>query len=120
MWKTNPMVFMKSFTFCVIASLAIVSSNCGKNDAGSPSATSSPPPTSGPPQAVPPASPAQAPATSTAPMPAEPSTDIDNPTPLPAKQIRGTGTKKNVTYYYGFNAGTGAINVTATAKNVLS
>jgi len=48
------------------------------------------------------------------------STDIDNPTPLRAKQIKGTGVEKAITYYYGINAEPGKITVTATAKNLLS
>jgi outer membrane protein OmpA-like peptidoglycan-associated protein len=62
------------------------------------------------------------PATSTAPLPVVPaaSTDPDNPTPLPALQIKGVGIKKSLSYYYALNAGAGAIKITATAKNAPS
>ncbi|CAN5282921.1 hypothetical protein BH11PSE11_BH11PSE11_07610 [soil metagenome] len=48
------------------------------------------------------------------------STDIDSPTPLPAKTITGIGTQKKLSYYYAFNAGVGTVKLTATAKNVAS
>ena len=65
---------------------------------------------------------ASQPARGRAPQPAlgTPSTDIDNPTALPAKLIKGTGVKKQIAYYYVFDAGAGTIHVTATAKNVFS
>lgn len=48
------------------------------------------------------------------------STDIDNPTPLPALAIKGSGLKQKLSYYYAFNAGAGTVKVTATAKNAPS
>ena len=48
------------------------------------------------------------------------STDVDNPTPLPAKEIKGVGNKQKVTYYWRFNAPAGPLKVTATAKNAPS
>jgi outer membrane protein OmpA-like peptidoglycan-associated protein len=105
-----------------IVLLVVVASACGKENAA-------PPPAATPPPSASPATASPAPLSDAAPQPAaapaqqpapEVSSDIDNPSPLPAKQIKGTGVKKRITYYYGFNAGAGTINVTATAKNVLS
>ena len=111
-----------------IVLLVVVATACGKEKAAAPPAAPPPPSASPAPVGPGPASPAPLsdaaaqPAAAPAQQPAAPaaSTDIDNPTPLPAKEIKGTGIKKQVTYYYGFNAAAGAITVTATAKNVLS
>jgi outer membrane protein OmpA-like peptidoglycan-associated protein len=86
-----------------------------------------------PPQQAQPAAPAAAPpavaappvTTAPAPAPVTPaapaiSTDIDNPTPLPAKTFSGTGVKKKLSYYYVFNAGVGTVKLTTTSKNVSS
>jgi outer membrane protein OmpA-like peptidoglycan-associated protein/predicted small lipoprotein YifL len=73
------------------------------------------------PAASAPAAPASAPApaASQAAAPAA-STDVDNPTPLPAKEIKGTGTQQKVSYYWRFNAPAGPLKLTATAKNAPS
>lgn len=54
-----------------------------------------------------------------APVPAA-STDPDAPTALPALLVKGVGIKKNLSYYYAFNAGAGTIKLTTTAKNAPS
>ena len=48
------------------------------------------------------------------------STDPDVPTALPALLVKGVGVKRNLSYYYAFNAGAGTIKLTATAKNAPS
>ncbi len=48
------------------------------------------------------------------------STDVDDPTPLPAKELKGTGTKQKVSYYWKFDAPAGPLTITATAKNSAS
>jgi outer membrane protein OmpA-like peptidoglycan-associated protein len=64
-----------------------------------------------------------APASAAASAPAAPasaavaSTDVDDPTPLPAKELKGTGTKQKVSYYYKFDAPAGPLTINATAKN---
>ena len=68
------------------------------------------------PAAVVPAKPAPA---ASAPVPAA-SADPDAPTPLPAMQVQGVGLKKNLSYYYAFDAGAGTIKLAATAKNASS
>jgi outer membrane protein OmpA-like peptidoglycan-associated protein len=46
------------------------------------------------------------------------STDIDEPTRLSTNRIKGEGIKKQVSYYYAFNAGPGELLVTGDGKNV--
>lgn len=48
------------------------------------------------------------------------SSDPDNPVPLPSLQLKGNGAGKAETRYYAFDAGVGAIVLTATAKNAPS
>lgn len=71
---------------------------------------------------APPADPAPAAAVAGAGTTAAPaaSTDLDEPTALPSRQIKGVGLKQAVTYYYTFNAGAGTIKLEATAKNAPS
>ncbi|MDQ3038444.1 MAG: hypothetical protein M3R16_01370, partial [Pseudomonadota bacterium] len=45
------------------------------------------------------------------------SSDPDNPVALPALQLKGSGAGKVETRYYDFDAGTGTVVVSATAKN---
>lgn len=103
-------------TLCVAAAISITLAACGKKEAApQPAATPAAAPAPAP--AASPASPAAAaPAAPAASVPAA-STDPDNPTPLPAKEIKGTGIKQKLTYYYALNAGAGTVKLTATAKN---
>ena len=48
---------------------------------------------------------------------AEPSTDIDAPTPLEADVIEGFGIAEAISYYYVFGAGPGEVTVAARARN---
>ncbi len=103
----------------VAAGLAMALAGCGKKEGA-------PQPAAAPAAAVPapaaaPSAPAAVPApvasaVAVAAVPAA-STDIDSPTPLPAKEIKGVGIKQKLTYYYTLNAGAGTIKLTATAKN---
>jgi len=101
-------------TLCVAAAMGITLTACGKKDAVPPPAPAAAPA----PAPAPAASPASAAAAAAvvAAVPAA-STDPDSPTPLPAKEIKGLGIKRKLTYYYALNAGPGAVKVTATAKN---
>ncbi|MEO7494978.1 MAG: OmpA family protein [Massilia sp.] len=65
------------------------------------------------------AAPAPAASAASVPVPAA-STDPDSPTALPAREIRGVGIKRQLSYYYLINAQPGTINLTATAKNAPS
>jgi outer membrane protein OmpA-like peptidoglycan-associated protein len=119
MWKHNLTARPRSVSLSVIGCLAISAISCGKREQPEAArATTTVPATTSvaqrsSAQATPPASATAPPAS----LPPAASTDIDAPTPLPAKEIRGTGIKKGVTYYYGFNASPGPLKVTATAKN---
>ncbi|MES2940713.1 MAG: OmpA family protein [Pseudomonadota bacterium] len=65
--------------------------------------------------------PASAPASAASAAAPVASTDIDNPTPLPARELKGVGTKQKVSYYWRFNASApGTITLKATAKNAPS
>lgn len=91
---------------------------CGKKEEVPPAVVATPSPASAPaPAAAPVAAPT--PAAPAAPVPAA-SSDPDDPTPLAARELKGVGLKKQTTYYYTFNAGAGAIKITATAKNAPS
>jgi TPR repeat protein len=46
-----------------------------------------------------------------------PSTNIDKPTLLTSKEIRGNGVGEAISYYYTFNAGPGEVKVTVDGKN---
>ncbi len=48
------------------------------------------------------------------------STDVDDPTPLPSKELKGTGTKQKVSYYWKFDAPAGPLTINSTAKNAPS
>ena len=90
---------------------------CGKKEAApQPAAPAAAVPA---PAAVPSAPAPAASAAPAAPVAAVPaaSTDLDSPTPLPSKEIKGVGIKQKLTYYYALNAGAGTIKLTATAKN---
>lgn len=97
--------------------LAMQLAACGKKETPPVAA-----PTVAAPVAV--APPPVAPASASASAPAAPapaaSGDPDNPTALPARQIRGVGVKRQLSYYYLINAQPGTINLTATAKNAPS
>lgn len=113
---------------------------CGKKEA--------PPPAAPPPAAAAPAAPAPVPA-SAAPAPAPASaaaseivgaaaasspasaattagatpvasTDVDAPTPLSSREVKGQGLKKKLSYYYGFTGGPGTLKLNAVAKNAPS
>jgi outer membrane protein OmpA-like peptidoglycan-associated protein len=69
---------------------------------------------------TPPAQPVAPPATPAAAQQPAASSDPDSPTPLPDKRIAGVGLKRQLSYYYAFNAGLGTIKITAVAKNAPS
>jgi len=46
-----------------------------------------------------------------------PSTNIDKPTLLTSKEIRGNGVGENISYYYTFSAGPGEVKVTVDSKS---
>lgn len=81
-------------------------------------AASAPAPAASAAPALPPASAASAAQTVAAVLVA--STDVDNPTPLPAKELKGVGTKQKTSYYWRFNAPAGPLTLKATAKNAPS
>ncbi|MEJ7807798.1 MAG: hypothetical protein WKG03_18000, partial [Telluria sp.] len=93
---------------------AVFAAGCGKKGVAPAPAVLLPAPAS-----VAPAKPLAAPFAVAAPVAAV-STDPDAPTPLPALQVKGVGTKQNVSYYYGLDAGVGTIKLAATAKNAPS
>jgi outer membrane protein OmpA-like peptidoglycan-associated protein len=98
---------------CIWLALALTLTSCSKKES-----VQSPKPAS---QSSPDAAPPAAGSSSTAqPQPqAQPiaSTDIDDPTPLTAKTISGTGQKRPVSYYYQFTANPGTITLRGTGKN---
>jgi outer membrane protein OmpA-like peptidoglycan-associated protein len=98
------------------AGLGVTLAGCGKKDeAPRPAATVAPVAVAVP-AAAPSAPASAAPVAPVAAVPAA-SIDPDSPTPLPAKEIKGVGIKKTLTYYYALNAGAGTVKLTATAKN---
>jgi outer membrane protein OmpA-like peptidoglycan-associated protein len=109
---------MKSIVFAVLCvSAPALLGGCGKKTpeaAPAPVAVLVPTPAAAPVAPVTPAAP-QAPAATPA-----ASTDLDSPTPLPSKQIKGVGIKKSISYYYALNVGAGTIKMVATAKNAPS
>lgn len=102
-------------TLCVAAAIGITLTACGKKEAA-PQPAATPAPVTAPAPA-PAASPSSAAAAAPAALVPAASTDPDNPTPLPAKEIKGAGIKQKLTYYYALNAGAGTVKLTATAKN---
>jgi len=101
----------------VAVALGLALAGCGKKEAApQPAAPAAvvPAPAAAPSAPAPAAS--AAPAAPVAAVPAA-STDLDSPTPLPSKDIKGVGIKQKLTYYYTLNAGAGTIKLTATAKN---
>ncbi len=104
----------------VAVGLAAALAGCGKKEEA-PRPAAAPPAVAVPAAATPPSAPAPASVAPVAPVAAAPaasaSTDLDSPTPLPSKEIKGVGIKQKLTYYYALNAGAGAIKLTATAKN---
>lgn len=103
----------------VAVGLAMGLAGCGKKEeapkpAAAPSVAAVPAPAAVP--SAPASVASVAPAAPVAAVPAA-STDLDSPTPLPSKEIKGVGIKQKLTYYYALNAGAGTIKVTATAKN---
>lgn len=118
---------MKALTIGGLCVAGVLLGACGKKEEGVPAAILVPAPAGAPATAAPAATAATtaAPAALPAPAPAAPaapaaSTDPDAPTPLPAKQIKGVGIKKSVSYYYALNAGAGQVKIVATAKNAPS
>jgi outer membrane protein OmpA-like peptidoglycan-associated protein len=101
----------------VAVALGMVLAGCGKKD-GAPQPAAAPAAAAVPAPAAVPSAPAPAPVAPAAPaaVPAA-STDLDSPTPLPSKEIKGVGIKQKLTYYYALKAGAGTIKLTATAKN---
>jgi outer membrane protein OmpA-like peptidoglycan-associated protein len=99
----------------VAVALGCALAGCGRKEtAPQPVTAPAPAPAVVPSAPVPAAS--AAPVAPVAAVPAA-STDLDSPTPLPSKEIKGVGIKQKLTYYYALNAGTGTIKLTATAKN---
>jgi outer membrane protein OmpA-like peptidoglycan-associated protein len=110
---------------CAAAALA----GCGKE--GTTTVVVSPPPQGAVPAAEPastpapaaqPANAASSPAAAAAPtISAAPalaaSTDLDNPTPLPSRELKGSGVKQKLSYYYSFSAPAGPIKITTVSKN---
>ena len=96
--------------------MALAASGCGDRTPAPETAAALPANTT--PAPVVSATPTEAPTTSAAQKPADPtSSDPDNPIPLPSLSFKGTGTGAAETRYWGFDAGAGTITVTATAKN---
>jgi outer membrane protein OmpA-like peptidoglycan-associated protein len=110
---------------CAAAALA----GCGKE--GTTTVVVAPPPQGAVPAAEPastpapaaqPANAASSPAAAAAPtISAAPalaaSTDLDNPTPLPSRELKGSGVKQKLSYYYSFSAPAGPIKITTVSKN---
>lgn len=110
---------------CAAAALA----GCGKE--GTTTVVVAPPPQGAVPAAEPASTPAPAalPANAASAPPAEAapaisaaptlaaSTDLDNPTPLPSRELKGSGVKQNLSYYYSFSAPAGPIKITTVSKN---
>ena len=118
---------MKTMTMAGLCVVAAMAAGCGKKDEAAPAAVVIAPAPAAPPAASPAAAPSApaataepAPAVAAAPAAPAASGDPDEPTPLPAKQIKGVGIKKSMSYYYALNAGAGVVKVTATAKNAPS
>ena len=102
---------------------------CGKKEAPPPAPAQ---PTAAPaPSAAPAAAPvsaaasdgaaasASSAASAAAPSPVA-STDVDSPTPLTSRELKGQGLQKKLSYYYGFTGGPGALKLNAVAKNAPS
>lgn len=111
---------MKALTIAGLCVAAVMVAGCGKKDQA-PDAVPAPAPApvvAAPvpaPEAVPVAAPAPA-----APAGPAASSDPDAPTALPSRQIKGTGIRKSISYYYAFNAGAGQVRIVATARNAPS
>ncbi|RQP25795.1 OmpA family protein [Piscinibacter terrae] len=103
----------------VLMSLAALLAACGKKDATPPTPAPVATPVASAPAAPPPASAASAPVPAASAVPVA-STDPDSPTPLTARELKGQGLKSRISYYYAFKSATGAIKLTATAKNLPS
>lgn len=98
----------------VLALIAALSA-CGKTEAPPPPPT--PPAPAVAVAASAPAAASSAPAAAASSPAAVASTDVDDPTPLPAKELKGTGTRQKVSYYWKFDAPAGPLAINATAKN---
>jgi len=112
---------------CAAAALAA----CGKE--GTKTVVAVPPPQAAVPATAPASAPAAAaaalPATAASALPAAAapvvpaapalaaSTDLDNPTPLPSRELKGSGVKQKLSYYYSFSAPAGPIKITTVSKN---
>lgn len=115
---------MRTTTAAVLCLCGVLATACGKKEAPAPAEViAAPAPAPAPVLAAPAAAPPALPPADSGPAaPAGPvaSSDPDEPTPLPAKLLKGVGLKKNTSYYYAFNAGAGIVKLTATAKNAPS
>ena len=104
----------------ILAVIALLAS-CGKTEAppSPPTAPAAMPVASAPAPAssVPAEAASAAAAGASAPVARTASTDVDDPTPLPAKELKGTGTRQKVSYYWKFDAPAGPLTINATAKN---
>lgn len=111
--------------------LSTVLLGCGKKEAPAPAppvaALPAAPSSSAAPTATPPsaaasdsvAAAASSPASAAAASPVA-STDVDAPTPLTSRELKGQGLEKKLSYYYSFTGGPGLLKLNAVARNAPS